>query len=233
MSADPTESLEAPKRGDRGRWETGRTEAFSDGVFAIAITLLVLDIRVPADEFDNLWRAIVHQWPAYLGYVTSFLTIGGIWLAHHGVFRRLRYANNRIMRLNLLLLMAVSFLPYPTRLVAEAIRNDSAERAAVIFYGLNLLAISTLFGFLWATAARDRRLLKPDVSDEEVRAVLVAATPNIGFYIGATIIAILAPKVAAIGYLLIAIVFVLRARGDEVDDSPEETAGRSSGRSAR
>jgi uncharacterized membrane protein len=175
----------------------------------------------------------VHQWPAYLGYVTSFLTIGGIWLAHHGVFRRLRYANNRIMRINLLLLMAVSFLPYPTRLVAEAIRNDSAERAAVIFYGLNLLAISTLFGLLWATAAQDRRLLKPDVSDEEVRAVLVAATPNIGFYVGATVLAILAPRVAAIGYLLIAIVFVLRARGDEVDDSPGEAVAHSSDRSTR
>jgi uncharacterized membrane protein len=233
VNADPTESLEPAKRRERGRWETGRIEAFSDGVFAIAITLLVLDIRVPTNQFDNLWRAIVHQWPAYLGYVTSFLTIGGIWLAHHGVFRRLRYANNRIMQVNLLLLMAVSFLPYPTRLVAEAIRSDSAERAAVIFYGLNLLAISALFGLLWGAAARDRRLLKPDVSDEEVRAVLVAATPNIGFYIGATILAILAPKVAAIGYLLIAIVFVLRARGDEVDDNPAETGPRSSGGSTR
>jgi uncharacterized membrane protein len=134
----------------RGRWDTGRTEAFSDGVFAIAITLLVLDIRVPAREFDNLWRGIAHQWPAYLGFATSFLTIGGIWLAHHGVFRRLLYANNSVMRINLLLLMAVSFLPYPTRLIADAIHSDSAERAAVVFYGLNLLAISTLFGALWA-----------------------------------------------------------------------------------
>jgi uncharacterized membrane protein len=216
VNADPTHPAEAEDRRHRGRWETGRTEAFSDGVFAIAITLLVLDLRVPADEFDNLWRGIVHQWPAYLGYVTSFLTIGGIWLAHHGVFRRLRYANNSVMRINLLLLMAVVFLPYPTRLVAEAIRSDSAERAAVIFYGLNLLAISTLFGALWGAVARDRQLLKPEVSDEEVRAILVSASPNIGFYVGATVLAIIAPRIAAIGYLVIAIVAVLRARGDEV-----------------
>src|SRR5262249_16780812 len=111
------------------RWDTGRTEAFSDGVFAIAITLLVLDIRVPPSEFDHLWRAILHEWPSYLGFATSFLTTGGIWLAHHGIFRRLRYANRRVMQVNLLLLMAVSFLPYPTRLVAEAIRSESAERA--------------------------------------------------------------------------------------------------------
>jgi uncharacterized membrane protein len=66
------------------RWDTGRTEAFSDGVFAIAITLLVLEIGIPASEFDDLWSAILHEWPRYLGYSTSFLTIGGLWLAHQG-----------------------------------------------------------------------------------------------------------------------------------------------------
>jgi uncharacterized membrane protein len=197
------------------RWETGRIEAFSDGVFAIAITLLVLDLGVPVTEFDNLWRGIVHEWPAYRGYATSFFTIGGIWLAHHGVFRRLLYADNRVMRINLLLLMAVSFLPYPTRLVAETIRNQDAERAAVIFYGLSLLAISVLFGALWGTIARERELLRPEVTDEEVNAILLEATPSIGFYVGATALAIVAPRIAAFGYLVIAVLSVLRARGDQ------------------
>ena len=98
-----------------GRWDTGRTEAFSDGVFAIATTLLVLDLAVPESEFHHLWHGIGHQWPGYLGYATSFLTIGGIWLGHHGIFRRLRYANGTVIRVNLLLLMAVAFLPFPTR----------------------------------------------------------------------------------------------------------------------
>lgn len=75
------------------RWDTGRTEAFSDGVFAFAITLLVLDIDVPESAFSHLWRGIADQWPSYLGYATSFLTVGGIWLVHHGIFRRLQYAN--------------------------------------------------------------------------------------------------------------------------------------------
>ncbi len=198
------------------RWETGRTEAFSDGVFAIAITLLVLDIRVPPTAFDDLWSGIVHEWPAYLGYATSFLTIGGIWLAHHGIFRRLQYANDQVMRLNLLLLMAVSFLPYPTRLVAEAIREPDAERAAVIFYGASLLAISLVLSSLWGVVARDRSLLRPEVSDEEVNAILVATTPSIGFYAGVIVLAIVAPRVAAFGYLVIAIVGVLRARGDKL-----------------
>ena len=207
--------VEAP--GVRSRWETGRTEAFSDGVFAIAITLLVLDIRVPEEAFENLWRGIVHQWPAYLGYVTSFLTIGWIWLAHHSIFRRLRYANRRVMTINLLLLMAVSFLPYPTRLVAEAIHSESAERAAVIFYGLTLLVIAALFNLLWGAVAQHRELLNPEVTDEEVRAILVASSPSIGFYGGLLVLALVAPRVAAFGYLVIAIVALLRTRGDELE----------------
>jgi uncharacterized membrane protein len=72
------------------QWATGRVEAFSDGVLAIAITLLVLEIRLPADAFEHLWSSLVHEWPSYLAYVTSFLTIGGIWMAHHRLFVRLR-----------------------------------------------------------------------------------------------------------------------------------------------
>ena len=82
-------------------------------MFAIAITLLILEVNVPETAFDNLWRGIIDQWPSYLAYATSFITIGGIWLAHHGIFRRLQYANTRLMLINLLLLMAVSFLALP------------------------------------------------------------------------------------------------------------------------
>jgi uncharacterized membrane protein len=87
----------------RDRWDTGRTEAFSDGVFAIAITLPVLDIRVPESGSDDLWRGIAAQWPSYLAYVTSFLTVGALWLAHHGIFARLRCVDSTVMRVNLLL----------------------------------------------------------------------------------------------------------------------------------
>ena len=104
----------------RDYWGTGRVEAFSDGVFAIAITLLVLEISVPESAFDDLWHGIAEQWPSYLAYATSFITIGWIWVAHHGIFRRLQYANRRVMLINLLLLMAVAFLPFPTKLMAEA-----------------------------------------------------------------------------------------------------------------
>ena len=127
------------------------------------------------------------------------------------------------MTLNLLLLMAVSFLPFPTRLIAEAIRSVDAERAAATFYGLSLLVISVLMGALWATAARDRDLLKPEVSQEEIETVLRRTTPSIGFYALVILLALVLPHVAAIGYLVIAIVVLLQAHGDETleDAAPQ------------
>ena len=117
---------------------------------------------------------------------------------HHGIFRRLQYANGWVMRVNLLLLMAVAFLPFPTKLVAEAIRNATAERAAVIFYGASLLVISLLFSALWASVGRDRSLLKADVSEKEVEAIARATTPNLGFYVVVIVLAFIAPKMAAL-----------------------------------
>ena len=85
------------REGMESRWAGSRTEAFSDGVFAIAVTLLVLDLHVPESAMNDLLHGIVHQWPNYLAYATSFITIGGIWLAHHAIFRRLRYVNTQVM----------------------------------------------------------------------------------------------------------------------------------------
>ena len=211
--------VERPAVGDR--WDTGRTEALSDGVFAIAITLLVLDISVPESGFEDLWRGIVDQWPSYLAYVTSLLTIGALWLAHHGIFARLRFVDATVMRLNLLLLMAASFLPFPTRLMAEAILNSNAERAAVIFYGSTLMVILLLLAAMWRAVAARRELLLPEVRQDEVDRILRGTAPSLGYYIAVILIAIVAPQVAAFGYLLIAIMLVVRARGS---DQREATA---------
>jgi uncharacterized membrane protein len=196
------------------RWGIGRVEDFSDGVFAIAITLLVLDLAVPERQLEQSWRAIPHEWPGYLAYLTSFATIGGIWLAHNGIFRRLQTVNGRLIRLNLLLLLATSFLPFPTRLAAESIRSTSAERSAIIFYGLCLLAVSLILGALWSVASRDRTLLRPEVTDADIQALTRTTAPNVGFYIGATILAIFFPRAAALVYLIIAVTSVFRARTD-------------------
>jgi uncharacterized membrane protein len=207
---------ERPAIAVTSRWPTGRTETFSDGVFAIAVTLLVLNIQVPASDFRHLWHGILHQWPAYLGYATSFLTIGGIWLTHHAILRRLEYVNNTLMRLNLLLLMAVSFLPFPTKLMAQSIRNVDAERVAVIFYGASLLVASLLLSAMWRAIARRPALHRPEVTDREIGELLRAVTPSIGFYIAAGVLALAQPQLAVFVYLFPAVLTVLRARGDEI-----------------
>jgi TMEM175 potassium channel family protein len=205
------------------RWATGRTEGFSDAVFAIAATLLVLEINVERGSFDNLWTAIAHQWPSYLAYATSFLTIGGLWLAHHGIFARLRYLTAIVMRVNLILLMMTAFLPFPTKLMAEAIRNTEAERAAVVFYGSTLLVISGLLALLWQAAIADRGALRPEVSDAEVSTISRATAPNPAGFLTAMLIAFFAPHVAALGYLIFAIAVVIRARGDTDEEAEAET----------
>jgi len=205
-------------------WNTGRMEAFSDGVFAIAITLLVLEISVPEAAFEDLWSGIAHQWPSYLAYVTSFLTIGGIWAAHHGIFRRLAYANQRLMMLNLLLLMAVSFLPFPTKLMAEAIHDEGAARTSVIFYGGTLLVISILLSALWGSVTLDGHVLRPEVGDDEIKKIALATTPSIGLYVVMIALAVFAPRVAIFGYLIVAIVALFRMRGDSmVANAPTAT----------
>lgn len=202
------------------RWDTTRTEAFSDGVFSIAATLLVLDIAVPVSQLHDLWSGIVHEWPAYLAYATSFITIGGMWLAHQSLFSRLQSANGNVVRANLALLMAVAFLPFPTRLVAEALRlhGSGSERAASVFYGVSLLAVACLFSLLWRVVSRDRRLLKPQVGDAQIQAIGEATTPNIAIYGALILIAVLTPRIAAFGYLVLAVVVVMRARGDSSGD---------------
>ena len=183
----------------RDRFDTGRMEAFSDGVFAIAITLLVLEISVPEEAFTNLWRGIADQWPSYLAYVTSFLTIGVVWFAHHAIFRRMAYADSTVARANLLLLMVVSFLPFPTGLAAEAIRNTDAERAAVLFYGATLLVVAALITALGRYVAERPELLHEAASQPELNALTARTAPSLAFYGIALILTLLAPQVAAFG----------------------------------
>jgi uncharacterized membrane protein len=184
-------------------------EAFSDGVFAIAITLLVLEISVPASAFDHLWRGIAKQWPSYLAYVTSFLTIGGLWLAHHAVFRHMQFADKVVIRLNLLLLMFVSFLPFPTKLMAEALHEKAGEHAAVLFYGASLLVISATAASMARYAAREQLIAEHDVR-AAVRRLSDRLAPSLGFYVVVILLAIFAPTVAVFGFLAVALFAILR-----------------------
>jgi uncharacterized membrane protein len=190
------------------RFETDRLEAFGDGVFAIAITLLVLELSVPEDDFDDLFAGILDQWPSYLAYLTSFLTIGGVWLLHHAILRRMRWADPWIVRMNLVLLLVVSFLPFPTKLVAEAISSTSAERVAVLFYGATLLVISATVAAMGRYVADRESLRAEGVTATDLRTVVALAEPSLGFYVLLLVAAIFVPQVAAFGLLAVAAVTV-------------------------
>jgi uncharacterized membrane protein len=142
--------------------ETGRIEAFSDAVFAIAITVLVLDLRVPAP--GRFAETLLSDWSSYLAYLAAFATIASIWLHHHTVFRRIARVEPAVLLLNLLLLLGVSVVPWPTSLIAAAVREGtrSDQIAAVAVYTLVSLVVSASWtGLGFALAARPRLLVDP------------------------------------------------------------------------
>ena len=126
--------------------DSGRVEAFSDGVFAIAITLLVLDLRVSGE--GSLFHQLLHAWPHYFAYVVSFLTIGIMWMNHHTILAHVKRVDRSLLVLNLLLLMGIVAIPFPTTLVAEHLR-DADGTVATVTYGLVMIVISAGFVALW------------------------------------------------------------------------------------
>jgi uncharacterized membrane protein len=154
--------------------ETGRIEAFSDGVFAIAITLLVLELKVPHLEDGgaggSLTAALLRQWPSYVALVTSFFTILVMWANHHRMFSVVRRINARFLYANGLLLLLVTVVPFPTAVLAEYFEKPGAPVAAAIYAGTFVL-ISVAFNLLWRCAIAGRTLLKAGVSEEYIQEI--------------------------------------------------------------
>ena len=184
---------------------TSRMEAFSDGVFSIAATLLVLDIVLhpPGTPFEQLRNA----WPAYLGYVVSFLTIGAAWLAHSAMSDRLKGADSLLLRINLLLLLVIAVLPFPTKLVAEALHDVNGERVFVTLYGLTLMTIR-LLGFALDSYARHEKLYESGPSDEELQAERRDIWPTVAAYVIAILIGLALPTLAVALYFALAVFLV-------------------------
>ena len=143
------EAREAPVQN-----ETARVEAFSDGVFAIAITLLILEIRVPPTaQHDGLRLALVNLWPSYLAFLASFLTIGVMWLNHHRLFTLIRKSDDGLIAFNLLLLLGITWIPFPTGLLAEHLRGPDQRTAGWVYAG-SFFAIAIVFNVMWRYAVR-------------------------------------------------------------------------------
>ena len=174
---------------------TGRLETFSDGVFAIAATLLVLEFSVTSGR--DLGHELLHIWPAYLAYVTSFLTIGIIWMNHHHTVSFIGRVDRTFLFVNNLLLLTVAFLPFPTELVGKNLRGPGEEAAALAYAG-TLVMMAILHQVWWQYARRNRRLIADAAHDSALSAVDRAYWPGVPMYATVFGVAFFSPLAAVV-----------------------------------
>jgi uncharacterized membrane protein len=164
-----------PDRERTGPSETARVEAFSDGVFAIAITLLVLEIQAPKPDLtghgSTLLPALLRLWPSYLGYLISFVTIGVMWVNHHSMFVLIRRTDRYFLLLSVFFLMCIAFLPFPTAVLAEYLPEPKGRRVAVALYSATFVLIALAYNALWWYAARSGRLLEKNADREAIQTI--------------------------------------------------------------
>jgi uncharacterized membrane protein len=190
---------------------TARLETFADGVFAIAATLLVLNVdSAVGEDAENLGRKLLEEYPAYIGYVVSFLTIGIIWVNHHTVLNLVERADRPFLFANVVFLMCVAFIPFPTRLIAERLGEDGA-RGAALAYGITLTATAVMFSVVWFSASIGRRLLREDADPQVVSGITRSYLPGPWIYLAATLVALLSPTASAILYGAIALFYVIES----------------------
>jgi uncharacterized membrane protein len=202
---------------------TNRMEAFSDGVFAIAITLLVLEIEVPEPGSGHLGHELAAQWPSYAAFFISFLTIGIIWINHHAMVRRLRVADHSILIWNLLLLMTVSILPFTTALMAAYLKEGEGERLAAAVYSGSFLLMGVVFaGMNRHILYRRGTLLRSGVDERTRHLALSRAVLGLIPYLLATLLAIVTPYLTLGICAAVAIYYAMPfAVAEEASDPPQ------------
>ena len=173
-----------------------RVETFSDGVFAIAITLLVLTIAQPGPAgYLHLRHQLLERWPSLAAYVVSFVVIGIMWVNHHTVFSHLRRIDRGLFYWNLMLLMTIVFIPYPTEVFGEALRLHEGARTAAVLYSITMTVNALMWSGLWLHASRGRRLLVDDFPESQ-------RTVSTVLFTGGTVLYLLSIGVAFINAYL-------------------------------
>ena len=194
---------------------TARLEAFSDGVFAIAITLLIIEIKVPShDDLKNetLMHYISNQWPKYFAYILSFVIIGIYWANHHYLFKLFKRTDHVFNLLNVFFLMAIAFLPFPTGVLGDYIITAEHKRSAVSFYAFAIWLPSLTWLMIWLYAKHKKRIIDGSLTDRFINSLtqqyyvsnllyilafiisLVSATVSITICVGLTLLYLLPPK---------------------------------------
>ncbi len=182
-----------------------RFNAFSDGVFAIAITLLVLELPVPVGP--DLLEHLVEEWPEFLGYLISFAFIGGSWMTHARTTRLMQGSDTLAAGLNLLALLFIALLPFSTNLMVSNLSGPDTG-VAVLVYGLNVLVASVMLTLLMAYLERQRTLLGGEIADETLAALTRQRRISNGVWLIAVVVALVAPPLA-VGLYVLATVLML------------------------
>ena len=210
------EQPNASRRAPGGRLsESGRVEAFSDGVLAIALTLLALDLRVPVSRPGSFGHDLLNEWPSYIAYLASFVYIGVIWANHHALFTRIDRVNRGLLARNLALLLPASVLPFPTAALAAAFRTGTAgdERAALALYGVIAFAMAATWLLMFTYLDQRPELLRDDVPTGYFRRERRRAAPGMIFPCIAVAIAFISPVVALSVFLLLSLFYAATSEG--------------------
>ena len=187
---------------------TQRLEAFSDGVIAIAITLLVLQIRVPHVKNGSLLDALLHQWPSYIAFVISFVVIGIMWVSHHSMFEKIARVDRGLLFVNLTLLLGIAFLPFPTGLLADYVREGGQNsHIAAAIYSATMVVIGLAFMGMWAHLLARPHLLIDGIPEGGIRTALHRSAVGPIVY-GLTIgLAFISAEACFVVYAMIAVYF--------------------------
>jgi uncharacterized membrane protein len=190
---------------------TARLETFADGVFAIAATLLILNVDAQvSNDVPDLGGRVLHIWPSYLAYAVSFVTIGIMWINHHTILGQVERADRRFLTANIGLLLCIAFVPFPTRLVAEHVRGTGLREAALT-YGFTMVATAIMFNITWFYASTGRRLLRRDADSAIVSGITRTYLPGPWIYLAATLLAFASPTASVAAYLAIAVSYVVES----------------------
>ncbi len=197
-----------------------RVEAFSDGVFAIAATLLILNVQTPKGNPDGqLGPALLRLWPEYAAYVASFATIGIMWLNHHALFSRVVRVDRSMIMLNLALLMTIAFLPFPTSVFGEHIRSGQDARAAALFYSVTALLIAIGFSGVYLYVATHPAVLRPGFVPEDFFRAVPGYTVGVVGYLACVVLSFVSPIAVVVVLAAIAVYYAFdRLPGPRSED---------------